>query len=673
MKNPRQRGSVGKKILSFILAFSFVALFLGFFTYESREESVIAFEHLVKASRSRSPETDPKDEYVSTQRREGVRKELYYNDEAQRRLQIKIHGKSSNLVFRRHDDRSQIVEMLKGVKFYMQEALFYRTPDGREVSENLSLEYGPLVPMQTIRYVEADEASYNFHIENLEAVNAMVSRYCTVGHSLPEELDEEDLLMRGYADSISLECHGGLLDLKGNVVINHNLGGLSCRSALLTEISSRGLASRERRHLIELDGDVTISMREGTTITCASAILDEDNALVTFYSDDEREFVEYIEMNRTPLEGTPLVLRSREIQVLIDPAIKKKNSNKSSIKEITALGNVSVDYYGQVVATGGTAIYVNNTEEVSLDEKPNFSGILTLKPEESEDFCTICIKNAGEILSKGVSVDTIKQEIFFLNPHGTIKVDIESKDNPIEFLADTMVWDIKNDKIALMGDIDIFRNGEARLKTVGDVILTHEKAENKKILRYIHIIGKMDLQRYHRETDIAYTLSNDGNAIIDNKTRSIFLEKKQQSGNETQVHFKDPLGEAFSDKLILNFDQKTTTFDPTQITLEGSVKLKNSVGPSILQYMIADRIEYTPAKRSLNLIALGTGKVLYYDKVNNIQVSAPAVTVNRDKNSKQDEIRAAGDVRFRFVEHEIEQLKKRFLYDEKESKDDKRR
>jgi len=57
--------------------------------------------------------------------------------------------------------------------------------------------------------------------------------------------------------------------------------------------------------------------------------------------------------------------------------------------------------------------------------------------------------------------------------------------------------------------------------------------------------------------------------------------------------------------------------------------------------------------------------VLFYDKINNLQVSAPEIKMQRDKQTKKQQFQGIGDVRFHFVEKEYQQLRKRFLLEKK--------
>jgi hypothetical protein len=79
---------------------------------------------------------------------------------------------------------------------------------------------------------------------------------------------------------------------------------------------------------------------------------------------------------------------------------------------------------------------------------------------------------------------------------------------------------------------------------------------------------------------------------------------------------------------------------------------------AFLEYALADVVEYSPQTKEVQLSALNKGRVLFFDKVNNLQISAPALKIKRDAVTQKDSIQGVGDVRFNFVKHELDKMKK---------------
>ena len=86
--------------------------------------------------------------------------------------------------------------------------------------------------------------------------------------------------------------------------------------------------------------------------------------------------------------------------------------------------------------------------------------------------------------------------------------------------------------------------------------------------------------------------------------------------------------------------------------------------------MIADKVEYTPQTNEAVFTSHNNLKrVLFYDKANDMEVSATTLKIKRDEATKKETVKGIGDVRFSFVENEFEQLRKRFVIDRNSIKD----
>jgi hypothetical protein len=141
-----------------------------------------------------------------------------------------------------------------------------------------------------------------------------------------------------------------------------------------------------------------------------------------------------------------------------------------------------------------------------------------------------------------------------------------------------------------------------------------------------------------------------------------------------QIYFEDPMGKIHADAVQIDYEHGDQEISPTKIVLSGHVQLLNSFSShsedknSILQYAIADTVQYFPQTKEMILSATDRKRVLFYDKINNLQVSAPELKIKRDSKVKKDTIQGIGDVRFTFVGHEFEQLCERFCLDDLKKK-----
>jgi len=167
--------------------------------------------------------------YAFQQHREGVAKDYWMNQKGQR-LHLRLKSSDSDLVL----EQSEIIEKMQNVICMMQEELYYLMPDGREVirhpsgrwllrngdqEENgswISAESRELKPMQVMRYMESDSATYHYRKDRFIADQARIKRFKMAGHQLPESIVELKPMMVGSAQSVELSLLGPEKKLKAH-------------------------------------------------------------------------------------------------------------------------------------------------------------------------------------------------------------------------------------------------------------------------------------------------------------------------------------------------------------------------------------------------------------------------------------------------------------------------
>lgn len=187
-----------------------------------RKSDVDHYRRLVLSSAEGASVTDKAGKnYVAKQQRSGVNKEIFFEDENGQRLRLIISSETSDIIFDQQEERGEIFEKLHHVVCCMQEEIFYKTADGRDVEkredghfvlrgvpqnkqEPISFDEAELIPQQLVRYIEADEALYNFHTQTLVALNSQVARYLISGHRIPLTLHEESPVMEGTASKVTV-------------------------------------------------------------------------------------------------------------------------------------------------------------------------------------------------------------------------------------------------------------------------------------------------------------------------------------------------------------------------------------------------------------------------------------------------------------------------------------
>lgn len=171
--------------------------------------------------------------YEAKQKKEHLQKDITFVENG-RRLHFRLCANDSELIFEHIQEHNEIVEKMHDVRCYMQEELYYLLPDGREAVEQADgcllvrhadsadpVSFIPrgspgLVPMQLIRYLEAESATYYYKDDLCTAREVSFSRYAAPGHQIGKDLQLEKLLMKGIADKIEFSLSGAHLNFKAH-------------------------------------------------------------------------------------------------------------------------------------------------------------------------------------------------------------------------------------------------------------------------------------------------------------------------------------------------------------------------------------------------------------------------------------------------------------------------
>lgn len=97
-------------------------------------------------------------------------------------------------------------------------------------------------------------------------------------------------------------------------------------------------------------------------------------------------------------------------------------------------------------------------------------------------------------------------------------------------------------------------------------------------------------------------------------------------------------------------------------TLVGQVHLSSPNAQKTAQYAMADRLDLFLKDRTMRLSAAPKKRVLLIDSLNDLQVSAPSLILQKDAE-QAIAIQGEGDVRFHFLQQEFELMKNHFNLD----------
>lgn len=276
-----------------------------------------------------------------------------------------------------------------------------------------------------------------------------------------------------------------------------------------------------------------------------------------------------------------------------------------------------------------------------------------LCPEVEETHSSMTIE-ASSADYNGTTL-SLKGSVRLTHPQGSMAADevfIEE--------VKTKLSPSRNALVNLKGAIEVNHKDLGTLTNNREVQIYLSENKGKREIQRIEGDGYTYLSHVEPEKHRSHHLVCDGKMVADHEKGIVTFER---SNDGKQVFFYDTLGEAQADKITIYYQGMVAT----KVLLQGNVYLvdhkdldqKNEGKQEPLHYALADTVEYTPSSREILLSANSGGRVLFYDKINKLQVSSSALKVFRDQITQKETIKGLGDVRFHFLEGEFEQLRKR--------------
>ncbi|MCP5469058.1 MAG: hypothetical protein H7A36_00940 [Chlamydiales bacterium] len=149
-----------------------------------------SYEELVRSSEPQKVRA------LCQQARDGVSKQVWSLDAHY----CAIESRHSELFFFTDRGEVDVIEELEDVECLVQECLYYK--EG--------------APMQTVRFLRAKEASYNYFAELFEATGVKMWTYELPGHEPPKSVGGLEPTLVGRAERVDLKLKGRAFDLNAH-------------------------------------------------------------------------------------------------------------------------------------------------------------------------------------------------------------------------------------------------------------------------------------------------------------------------------------------------------------------------------------------------------------------------------------------------------------------------
>lgn len=594
--------------------------------------------------------------------------------------------------------------------------LLIKHADPKDEASWVSVDAAGVKPMQIVRHIEADTAFYYYKNDKFVADAVRVSRYVAPGHTIEEASQKLQPIMSGTAswveftldgkdlnfktcrmkakfyslgndmaslsdeevvviDSELADYDGDKISLQGNVVVEHALGVFSANQMILTSDAGKEKGSLD---LLLMNDHVKLDFKDGGQLSCAKANLDYRSLTGTFLSNDQQEDVVYTEncggKKHDASLDVPLVLKSRRMNVKLAPGSGGATGfSKNAISEMTADDHVQVVYNRDFVISSDHAVYQRNMASNNDVKVFILPGTITMQSTSDDGVCQVSDQSGDLIKASQISIDTINRQLAFSRPKGALHAFGEKQHvGRIDFSADKMLWDDSAGILTLRDKVEVNQNGIGKIATPNEMRFYQDVSSNSQALKGIETVSDTVLTYHDEDKNLCHTLTCSGPVKVDHQKMETRLYALQNAEGKVaegqQIHFEDARGEIFADRALIKYSLVDHSPVISKIILAGNVKVVNRLPApddetkTVLQYALADRVDFSPESKVMIFKATDKSRrVLFFDKSNSLQLSAPALKITRDKATKKDEIKGIGDVRFSFIDSEIEQLRKRLL------------
>lgn len=401
------------------------------------------------------------------------------------------------------------------------------------------------------------------------------------------------------------------------------------------------------------------------------------------------------EITRFTLSGHSLINTLEEGNISpYQSATAEKIEVRYSDGKMTLAGNVTIDHHEdknllQLTCDSAILFQENKIPVVEAQNRVSLScnHQYTLKGDfirysngigylmRGKERCLLSSKKGDLVRSDRIDLAVNDGTIEMVNPDGNLYL-FEDDPIPLEFTSHRLLWNHQENRLVLYTDVQVSHPSLGHLQNPDVIHIFRGDGKREGDFEKIISEGKTVLTRDDTQTQRYYTLTCDGRVEMDHNTG--IMTFRADDPLASPVHLKDDFGEIFADKAeIIYTPLQGKIKTPEKVILTGNVKIVNKSGAqadssTILHMALADKVELTPQSNEIVFYSKRKNRVLFYDKGNDLQISAPKLKVRRDKRTKKESFEGAGDVRFSFQDREIALLREKFSLPFTSQKDEKK-
>lgn len=612
--------------------------------------------------------------YTATQQQQCVRKDIHFS-KGLNRLHFLLACQEAHVIFDHQSGKTELMEELTDVNCLAQQELFYADA----ATGNYLAKDDPLAtPWQKIYRGTADKAFFSYKNWTFKAHNMRLVEYTTPGHALL--IDAEEVPFSQLSLSLeALQAHydGKKLFLDEEVRFEHPIGSLFAGRAVM----SPAVQSKELLESIKLKNDVILDLKEQGTLTSQKALFHFNTLQARFYGSSEKNPA-VLYTSQGVGRQFPISFKSHTIDLTLAKDLAA--APKTRLETLTAEGDVAIDYGGDLYLSADKAHYTYATEGQNALSFRRLPGKIALNSTGKDKLCHVVNPQGDHLTGTAIEIDTNQRKVdvsdargIFTHTHiSASKLLVPAQPlATLEVEARQLTWDLSRDLLLLKGDIVLNHSVIGTFQSDRELRIYYAGIKGQRQLRAIESEGHLVLRSDDEGKKQAHWLVCDGKMRVDHEAMTLTFQSYSDAHGKVsqnkQVLFYDHLGEIQADKITITYLQVEGKYLASKVRLEGNVFMvdhkagqdSSASARPFVHYAIADFIDYTPADKQMHLYSEKGRRVLFYDKINHLQVSAPALKVSRDLQTKKESVKGIGDVRFNFLDSELEQLRKYSVFD----------
>lgn len=441
------------------------------------------------------------------------------------------------------------------------------------------------------------------------------------------------------------------LILSGHVVIDHILGKMQARKALLKRQEKSDFPFSQ----IELDQEVLILLKENGRLTADRAEFDLQKNQGILSASEQKNAIYQDMIYDKKAQLVPFTIAGRSLELKLLPKGEKDAKTDYLIDSICAEQNVAISYANAFFLTAAKATYNQ------LDLIDPWKGSISAYGQDANNSCLLTHEQ-DVVHARQIDINLIHSYLQLFYADGVLQSFLlpKAEKSPLHFSTTSLKWNDLDKKLLFKGPTQIEEQDLGTIHTQDELTITSCMVNDKMIFQTIDAKGHTimtykDLQGHN------HRLESHGSLHIDqNKLQAWAESPRDQNGNtQNQLSYETEDLHVFSDTAQLDYMNIDQHIKPVSIILKEHIKLL-SKDPNQQQLAIADKMSYSLDTHSIILSAYPGKKVLFWDALQELKISASEVHVTTDCLTQERVIKGIGKVQFAFSKEEETQFNQYF-------------